>query len=406
MSLADLLDRGPLRALLVALPGGLRPGEVGVVQARPGSGKTRLVMELALLRMLRGDAVLHVAASGGAEQARDHYESLVAGLAHGMGPLERAELRLQVERHRIIHSTRGAVPGAERLRRLLDTLHDVVEFQPRLLVVDGAEPPTGEMEALRALAREAGVAVWWASRLAPDPEHLPDVWLELVPERTHVLLHARHTRPGLVPFPPLRLDSASFVAREAPLTVAAERLSARDCTLYSGGANGAEAAFGEAAERWGLREVNFTFNGHVQARSRGAHPLTEEELSQGEVSLAYVSRRLRRGYGEGPQIRRVLQSLWHQVSRAQLVYVIGTIQEDGTVTGGTGWSVELARMWNKRLWVFDQEKEAWFLWNGEDWVEGTPVIDAPEFCGTGTRYLLPSGRRAIDELMERSFART
>ena len=35
-----------------------------------------------------------------------------------------------------------------------------------------------------------------------------------------------------------------------------------ECVLYSGAAGGAEAAFGEAAERRGIEEVNFTFEGH------------------------------------------------------------------------------------------------------------------------------------------------
>ena len=84
--------------------------------------------------------------------------------------------------------------------------------------------------------------------------------------------------------------------------------------------------------------------------------------------------------------------------------MVGAIQEDGTVTGGTGWSVELARMWSKRLWVFDQDKGIWFRWNGEDWVEGTPKLDATTICGTGTRYLSDSGRQAIEDLFARSFA--
>ena len=51
-----------------------------------------------------------------------------------------------------------------------------------------------------------------------------------------------------------------------------------ECILFSGGAPGAEAAFGEAAERHGVQEVNFTFEGHAIARRRGTRVLTREEL--------------------------------------------------------------------------------------------------------------------------------
>ena len=42
-----------------------------------------------------------------------------------------------------------------------------------------------------------------------------------------------------------------------------------DCILFSGGAPGAETAFGEAAERHGIEEVNFTFDTHPMGRTRG-----------------------------------------------------------------------------------------------------------------------------------------
>ena len=39
-----------------------------------------------------------------------------------------------------------------------------------------------------------------------------------------------------------------------------------DCILFSGGAAGAEAEFGALAERYGIDEVNFTFEGHQIVR--------------------------------------------------------------------------------------------------------------------------------------------
>ncbi|MDP2314234.1 MAG: AAA family ATPase [Pseudomonadota bacterium] len=402
----ETVDRGPLRAIQGALGGGLRPGEVGAIHARAGVGKSSLLVHLALERLLRGEPVLHVAVQGGIESVRDAYESIFTGMHHAQKPLDRAESLLSVERHRVIHCTRGRVPTAQGIETLLQSLADAMEFAPRLVVIDGLEPTVAEVAALRDLAARRGLSVWCAFTPVEAVQNAAyDFSLEMVPERALVWLHVRKGRDGAAELAPIRLESPTFVAREEepPAPVGGARVKASECTIYSGGAHGSEAAFGEAAERWGVREVNFTFDGHVQARTRGAHPLTEQELAAGEVSLAYVSRRLRRGYGEGTMIRRVLQSLWHQVGAAQVVYVVGAIQEDGTVTGGTGWSVELARMWNKRLWVFDQEKGGWYRWNGEDWVEGVPVIDAVSICGTGTRYLSPVGRAAIDALFERTF---
>jgi hypothetical protein len=185
------------------------------------------------------------------------------------------------------------------------------------------------------------------------------------------------------------------------------RMNHSDSILFSGGAPGAEAAFGAAAERHGVEEVNFTFDGHRIERHRGVRVLNHEELQSGDVSLEYVSRLMHRRYTDSPTIRKVLQTMWYQVNHGQEIYVIGTILEDGTVRGGTGWGTEFAKLCNKPLFVFDQDQDSWFQWNGDQWdarVPGRPpVIAHPHITGTGTRTLRENGRQAIEELFTASF---
>src|SRR5438128_8392615 len=180
-----------------------------------------------------------------------------------------------------------------------------------------------------------------------------------------------------------------------------------EAILFSGGAAGAEAAFGECSERHEIEEVNFTFEGHPIARQRGVRVLNHEELQAGDVSLAYVSRLMHRRYTDAPTIRKVLQTLWYLVNSGQEIYVIGTIVEDGTVRGGTGWGAEFAKLCNKPLHVFDQEKDRWFTWAGSEWQprpsNDNPVITHPHFTGTGTRTIESNGRAAIEALFTRSF---
>jgi len=179
-----------------------------------------------------------------------------------------------------------------------------------------------------------------------------------------------------------------------------------DSILFSGAAQGAEAAFGEAAERHGVQEVNFTFEGHNDARGRGIRVLTTAELQQGDVSLAYVSRLMHRRYPDTPLFRRVLQSIWHQVNNAREVFVVGKINDDKTVTGGTGVGAEYAKFFNKPLLVFDQARNGWFRWTGDDFEKvADPAVTQARFCGTGTRFLEANGRAAIDGLFARTFRR-
>jgi hypothetical protein len=177
-----------------------------------------------------------------------------------------------------------------------------------------------------------------------------------------------------------------------------------DCVLYSGGLEGAEAAFGAAAEKHGVAEVNFTFEGREVARRRGLRTLTPEELKAGDVSLQYVSKLMHRHYPNTNYIKSVLQTIWHQVNNAQEIYVVGVILDDDTVKGGTGWGAEFAKLCNKPLFVFDQGSERWKRWTGAGWESHEPKVAHPHFAGTGTRNLSPAGKTAVDQLFARSFA--
>ena len=85
------------------------------------------------------------------------------------------------------------------------------------------------------------------------------------------------------------------------------------------------------------------------------------------------------------------------------VIAVGWIQPDETVKGGTGWGVELAKLFNRPLSVYDQERDQWFAWRDKQWIEETPVITDKTFAGTGTRNLTDKGSAALESLFERSF---
>jgi len=174
-------------------------------------------------------------------------------------------------------------------------------------------------------------------------------------------------------------------------------------TLYSGGHKGAEAEFGRLAEAWRMNEVNISFEGHNAARTRGVRLLNREELQKGDVSMEIVSKRMNRTYSRTDKIRKVIQSIFHMVNSGYHVIAVGWIQGDDTVKGGTGWGVELAKLFNRPLSVYDQERKGWFSWEHNQWVENTPVITSDTFAGTGTRFLSDDGRQALRDLFIRSF---
>jgi hypothetical protein len=258
-------------------------------------------------------------------------------------------------------------------------------------------------------ARDAGVRDRGPAGIAPlcdGCEALIDVGIFLEP-------HGRYVRLTLVK------DFGRFPAAEVPLVLqggtlrllhegeaaGGAELPPNAFTLLATGSAGAEEEFGACAERWGVQEVNFTFDGRGEiARTRGLVELREDELRLGEVSAAYVKAHMHRAFPETPAFGRVLQAIWHQVSSAGEVFSVGAVNPDNTAHGGTGWAVELARHWGKPIHLFEQERKRWFRWDERDWVEeAPPAITRERFAGAGTRSLSGDGRAAIRALFERSF---
>ena len=177
-------------------------------------------------------------------------------------------------------------------------------------------------------------------------------------------------------------------------------------TLISGGHKGAEAEFGRAAKRWGVEQTTLSFVGHdmewpvsvrvlSDARARPGRRLDGDRLQADGTHLP-------RGRADPPR-RAVALRTWS--TTAYQVFAIGWIQPDDTVKGGTGWGVELAKLFNRPVWVFDQARGEWFAWRDGHWVPEDPTLGDRAFAGTGTRNLSEAGRAAIADLFRRSARR-
>lgn len=398
------------------------PGQLGVVLAQAGVGKTAFLVHLGIDRALAGDHVLHVAVGSRV----DHVQSWYDALWRERFPRATDEERSDVHRRCIIQCLAHGVPlRAERIEEWVQLYQDHSHLHPRIILIDGFDwegplvPRAAQLGALRSLARSRGAFLWMSA-----PTHQPvaragvdllppvaayesviDHAAALVSRRDEVLVRRLRafggppSNSGDVPFSPesLGLTHPEAVPEHSPLPREAY-------TLLSGGAAGAETLFGECAEAWHVSEIHFSFPGRRVFRDRGLVELSQKELEQGDVSLSYVEQQLGRRFPRTRQFHTLLQTIWHQVATAREIFIVGLLLPDGTVNGGTGWAAELGKHLGKQIHVFDQESKRWFRWTDDTWaVEGPPRITHTRFTGTGTRYLSDSGRRAIVELFERSF---
>lgn len=420
----EVIERSPIRLLERAIQGGLGAKKLGVVLARAGVGKTACLVQLGLDALLCGKTVLHVSNEAPVGHLRSYYDELFQGLEQTTGLENAPMVLLDIERRRLLISQPGPGLRLDKLNEAASVASGALGRDPDVVIIEGFDLDTAndsQLEQLRELAWSLGAELWLSVRTHrhqpvthprgfPPPvdrfEKLIDVMLVLEPQEGRIQLRVLKNHDDTAKkAEPLELDAVTMQLVEDPAGLSRSDPRSRErFVLHSGGAKGAEAAFGEVAERYGIREVTFSFDGHAsRERDRGLRVLTETDLRLGDVSLRYVSHRLGRVFPSTPSVRKILQSIWHQIRPCQQVFVVGQIQDDGTVRGGTGWGAELARRWKKEIYVFDQQEGVWFEWDGASWTPAEPVIDTPMFAGTGTARLEENGRKAIEMLFERSF---
>ena len=112
---------------------------------------------------------------------------------------------------------------------------------------------------------------------------------------------------------------------------------------------------------------------------------------------------------------------WAQVKYSKQVFAVGSILNTGqksskgyyckskhqSVSGGTGWAVQMGIDNRKDVFVFDQIQSKWFRWSYSSMtfieMKKVPKIGVEDFAGIGTREILPNGIQSIKDVYTKTF---
>lgn len=165
-----LTARSPLRLLEKGLHGGLKQGNLGLVLAGAGVGKTSFLVGVALDELLRGEHVLHVTLDQTVAHVRAFYDTVFDDLASSTHLEEQAITRSDVEHRRSIRAYTQAQFSSARLREAVK-VETEAGSKPALVIVDGfdlASAPRGELAEIRALAQELDAEIWLSAALSTE----------------------------------------------------------------------------------------------------------------------------------------------------------------------------------------------------------------------------------------------
>lgn len=181
--------------------------------------------------------------------------------------------------------------------------------------------------------------------------------------------------------------------------------------LLSGGAAGADTAFGKAAQKAGHQVVHWSFNGHKVKLKNDVYALSDDQLKEADPFLIRANKSIIRTFpATSEHTNNLLRRNYYQVKWSQSVYAISSFTDDSSmlkVFGGTAWAIQLyadrflydrESFNNCHLYFFDQKSDQWFKWY-RSWIKiQKPPTPNGVYAGIGSRELTDAGLAAINSL--------
>ena len=192
----ELIAKSPLRVLERSIEGGLMAGSIGVIASRKGIGKTSVLVQLALDRLLQGEKVIHVSFTAHTSYVIAWYENIFAELAKRRGLEKMEDVRESLVRNRVIMNfAQGGVTIDDILRSLKAMIVDG-SFKAKTLIVDGfdfSRTNRAELSKVRNFAKEMGIEVWYSCTLfgeepLVDKNNIPVILREYIEDISVLIL--------------------------------------------------------------------------------------------------------------------------------------------------------------------------------------------------------------------------
>ena len=201
----DFIKVSPLKVLERSSKGGLGPGNLGVLMARAGVGKTACLIHIAFDKLFRKEKLVHVSLEDVPEKITSYYNVIFYDLVKALHMDDEYEVRMLLERNRMILAYLQQSFQIKRLRENLKNLVEKIDFVPDALIVDGVDfEKVGRdvFEGFKEIADQFKVEIWFSAR---THRHITDVNERGIPYPCHelddlfnIIIQLQPTQSGIV----------------------------------------------------------------------------------------------------------------------------------------------------------------------------------------------------------------
>lgn len=216
MILKELIERSPLRLFEQSIHGGLKAGEIGIIASPNGVGKTSVLVQLALDKLLQGKKVIHVSFTQHTHYVLTWYEDIFSEFT-GKENLENVdEIKNDLVKNRVLMNFNQDGITIEQIIKSLRAMILEGGFKADSIIIDGFDFSKTDSESIanvKTFATEMGVSIWYSCSVKDeegqyDKENVPviisgflsfiDIVIVLNPKPDHVELSVSKDRDSII----------------------------------------------------------------------------------------------------------------------------------------------------------------------------------------------------------------
>jgi hypothetical protein len=165
MIISELVQRSPMRVFEKSIHGGLKAGEIGIIASTSGVGKTSVLVQIALDKLLQEKKVIHVSFTQHTAYVLAWYEDIFDEFIRKKNLENARDVKDEIVKNRVLMNfSQDGVTGDQVLRSLRAM---IIEggFKAEYLIIDGFDFSKMDRELfskVKNFAGELGLEVWYS----------------------------------------------------------------------------------------------------------------------------------------------------------------------------------------------------------------------------------------------------
>jgi len=161
----ELLQCSPLRMFDQSIHGGLKAGEIGIIASKRGLGKTSVLVQIALDKLLQGKKVIHVSFTQDTKYVLSWYEDIFNEFIKKENLENSEQVKDDVIKNRVLMNFNQQIISKDIIIKSLRALITSGGFDAEAVIIDGFDFSGDVRESIaivRDFAHELNLAVWYS----------------------------------------------------------------------------------------------------------------------------------------------------------------------------------------------------------------------------------------------------